>query len=269
MSPRGLIAVSFLALAGAAQADQWRMSLTADNQFALYVGDAAQTNAYVGAANYWGFTYAFTFPGGPGTDVVYVVSASDRAGAQGLIGAFTNESVNRTILTGADWEVFPAGAYAATNPNWPSEWPANVMPTRAQVDAAIAYGTGNHLWVPAVTVPGYTNGVAPWGTRPDIPAAAAWIWHDSGRNGPAPSPLIGSFNHDEFLIFRASANRACDANCDGSTTQPVLNVNDFICFSQRFAAGDPRANCDRSTTPPTLNVNDFVCFQTQFAAGCP
>ena len=28
------------------------------------------------------------------------------------------------------------------------------------------------------------------------------------------------------------------------------------------------ANCDNSTTPPVLNVSDFICFQGQFAAGC-
>jgi hypothetical protein len=60
----------------------------------------------------------------------------------------------------------------------------------------------------------------------------------------------------------------CYANCDGSTTPPVLTVNDFICFQNRFAAGDPYANCDGSTTPPVLNVNDFLCFQSRFAAGC-
>lgn len=60
----------------------------------------------------------------------------------------------------------------------------------------------------------------------------------------------------------------CYANCDGSTAPPILNVNDFACFMNRFAANDPLANCDHSTTPPTLNVNDFICFTSQFAAGC-
>jgi hypothetical protein len=61
----------------------------------------------------------------------------------------------------------------------------------------------------------------------------------------------------------------CYANCDGSTAAPVLNVNDFICFQSRFAAGDSYANCDGSTVVPVLNVNDFICFQARFAAGCP
>jgi hypothetical protein len=62
---------------------------------------------------------------------------------------------------------------------------------------------------------------------------------------------------------------ACYANCDASTAVPILNVNDFTCFLNKYAAGDPYANCDGSTILPVLNVNDFVCFQTKFAAGCP
>jgi predicted outer membrane repeat protein len=61
----------------------------------------------------------------------------------------------------------------------------------------------------------------------------------------------------------------CYANCDCSTTAPVLNIADFSCFLGRFAAGDPYANCDGSTTPPILNVADFGCFLASFAAGCP
>ncbi len=60
----------------------------------------------------------------------------------------------------------------------------------------------------------------------------------------------------------------CYANCDGSTTAPVLNVLDFSCFLNRFAAADTYANCDGSTTVPVLNVLDFSCFLNRFAAGC-
>jgi len=60
----------------------------------------------------------------------------------------------------------------------------------------------------------------------------------------------------------------CEANCDGSTTPPFLNVNDFICFQGKFAARDPDANCVHATQPPLFTVHDFVCFQSRFAAGC-
>jgi hypothetical protein len=66
-----------------------------------------------------------------------------------------------------------------------------------------------------------------------------------------------------------SGPAACYANCDESTTAPVLNVADFTCFLQRFAGGESYANCDNSTTEPVLNVADFTCFLQRFAAGCP
>ncbi|MBL9031364.1 MAG: CotH kinase family protein [Phycisphaerae bacterium] len=69
-------------------------------------------------------------------------------------------------------------------------------------------------------------------------------------------------------VFVSPSCFPCYANCDGSTTAPVLNVNDFICFQNKFAAGDSSANCDGSTTAPVLNVNDFTCFLNAFAAGC-
>jgi hypothetical protein len=61
----------------------------------------------------------------------------------------------------------------------------------------------------------------------------------------------------------------CYANCDESTIPPILNINDFICFQNRYAAADNYANCDGSTLPPVLNVNDFICFQNRYASGCP
>ena len=61
---------------------------------------------------------------------------------------------------------------------------------------------------------------------------------------------------------------ACWVNCDNSTMAPVLNVLDFACFLNKFAAGDAYANCDESTTAPVLNVLDFSCFLNKFAAGC-
>jgi len=61
---------------------------------------------------------------------------------------------------------------------------------------------------------------------------------------------------------------SCYPNCDGSTTAPILNVLDFTCFLNHFAAGDSYANCDGSTTPPVLNILDFTCFLNAFATGC-
>jgi hypothetical protein len=46
--------------------------------------------------------------------------------------------------------------------------------------------------------------------------------------------------------------------CDGKVTSPASLVVQ-PCY----------ANCDASTTPPVLNINDFICFQSRYAAGCP
>jgi uncharacterized membrane protein len=69
--------------------------------------------------------------------------------------------------------------------------------------------------------------------------------------------------------WRATIPLFCYANCDGSNLAPALNILDFVCFLQKFAAADPYANCDQSTTPPVLNIDDFSCFLQKFAAGCP
>jgi hypothetical protein len=106
--------------------------------------------------------------------------------------------------------------------------------------------------------------------------ACTWTWN--GWESATPfvrvtitgnNPIFnGGFVQMDDLEYQG-VSQPCYANCDGSTTAPILNISDFVCFQALFAAGDSRANCDGSTTPPTLNVNDFVCFQTAFAAGCP
>jgi hypothetical protein len=66
----------------------------------------------------------------------------------------------------------------------------------------------------------------------------------------------------------------CWADCD---RRGSLNVDDLVCFQSAFAAAAtlpiPQqiasyANCDASTTPPVLNVNDFVCFLSRFVGEC-
>jgi hypothetical protein len=91
-------------------------------------------------------------------------------------------------------------------------------------------------------------------------ASPGWWRRDAGGGwvrGPAADPAFG------LRVI------ACYPNCDGSTVAPTLNVADFTCFLQRYAAGDSFANCDGSTAAPVLNVADFTCFLQSYAAGCP
>lgn len=81
--------------------------------------------------------------------------------------------------------------------------------------------------------------------------------------------LFAAGEVSQIWRLRTRFDPACYANCDGSTVLPILNVNDFVCFINMYAANDPYANCDSSTIPPILNVNDFICFQNRYAQGCP
>jgi 6-phosphogluconolactonase (cycloisomerase 2 family) len=96
----------------------------------------------------------------------------------------------------------------------------------------------------------------------------SWTVHENGSftaNGPVVSTQ-GSL--PQFIATWNPPVVACYANCDGSTAEPMLNVADFSCFLQKFAAGHEYANCDQSTTEPVLNVADFSCFLVRFAEGC-
>jgi hypothetical protein len=80
---------------------------------------------------------------------------------------------------------------------------------------------------------------------------------------------MGIDRDENGVLDRDQADIECYANCDASHILPILNVLDFNCFLNRFAAGDAWANCDGSTVEPVLNVLDFNCFLNRFAAGCP
>jgi hypothetical protein len=92
----------------------------------------------------------------------------------------------------------------------------------------------------------------------------------STTTGPTPPPASAtSTTINTYIVRGTPVSVGCYPNCDGSTIAPILNVGDFTCFLQRFAAGESYANCDNSTVPPVLNVGDFTCFLQSFAAGCP
>jgi hypothetical protein len=102
-------------------------------------------------------------------------------------------------------------------------------------------------------------------TTPALTVSAATIG-DSGQYAVVVSNACNTITSPGAYV---DVRPECYANCDGSTTSPILNVNDFVCFLNEFAAGHLYADCDHSTPPPILDVNDFVCFQVRFAQGCP
>ncbi len=106
-------------------------------------------------------------------------------------------------------------------------------------------------------------------------------WTRYGGNGSGRLPVAAVID----MILEPSRNRlvigtqgrgawtidtpACYADCDMSTGPGVLDIFDFLCFSNRFANGDPGAcNCDISTGFEVCDIFDFLCFSNAFAAEC-
>jgi hypothetical protein len=100
---------------------------------------------------------------------------------------------------------------------------------------------------------------------------AVWLAYDINEVGTVAAVIADRASGQSFgaLLVRTDGAAPCYANCDQSATPPVLNVQDFTCFLQKFGSGDAAANCDQSTPPPVLNVQDFTCFLQKFSAGCP
>lgn len=129
----------------------------------------------------------------------------------------------------------------------------------------VRLATGQFLWLSApkpIVAPGtpFAGDLQAWIRNGDLDPDWLRIGTDIIGGSPAPT-----FN----MAFTLAGSFACYPNCDASTVAPALNVNDFVCYLNRFASGDPFANCDASTTAPALNVLDFYCFLNSFAAGCP
>ena len=73
----------------------------------------------------------------------------------------------------------------------------------------------------------------------------------------------------QAVAFAAGGGGGCYADCDTSTGVGVLDIFDFLCFGNRFAANDPYAcDCDTTTGPGVCDIFDFLCFGNEFNAGC-
>ena len=160
----------------------------------------------------------------------------------------------------------------------PAGW--TLLGTVEGVQGRIIEGISLPIDIPHISVvPGTVRGVA---IKPlncglrfsgDSPGQY-WVYQDdtlrltTGDCRTNPFTAFGSLYSPRALVGYVvyTIGSTCNANCDGSSTPPVLNVSDFVCFQAAFAAGAPYADCDQNGA---LNVADFVCFEQQFAAGCP
>ncbi|MFN0133113.1 MAG: GC-type dockerin domain-anchored protein, partial [Phycisphaerales bacterium] len=146
----------------------------------------------------------------------------------------------------AEVQAAPVAATYADGQHW-DDTEFTIVPGTASVEVRVFFQTTSKEYIEFLRDANTTN-------------AAGQIAYDQWVAQGKSAPVEMDF---------ATIAVPCYANCDASVTPPVLNVNDFTCFLNKYAAGDTYANCDGSTTPPVLNVNDFVCFLNAFAGGCP
>jgi hypothetical protein len=120
-------------------------------------------------------------------------------------------------------------------------------------------------------------------TGPRLGYTGTWWFGGGGQPVPGQPGAFLPYSSFFMQLFGDATGpcptiSACYANCDESTAQPILNVDDFTCFVNAFAAASALpyeqqvvsyGNCDGSTVAPVLNVDDFTCFINAFAAGCP
>jgi len=139
-------------------------------------------------------------------------------------------------------------------------------PVRAilKLDSARAWAVGGNYYSGVGGIWGTTDGGQSWSLEQNTGSELLDI--QMVRVSPAQVQVLAAGEVSQ--VWRLTYSWPCYANCDASTSAPVLNVLDFTCFLNRFAAGDSYANCDGSTTAPVLNVLDFSCFLNTFAAGC-
>ncbi|MHB8767375.1 MAG: PEP-CTERM sorting domain-containing protein, partial [Deferrisomatales bacterium] len=150
-------------------------TVTADNHYGLYYGNAAGTSltlvgrneaATVGSPGQynWSLPETFTFSVGAG-DFLYVL-AWDDGGPQAWLGSFSWAG-GSLVSNKADW------VYRATptgNPGMSGPLPA-LATVQSLIGAAGPWGT------PGVSA---ANGSSPWGTVSGFAGTgAAWVWHDT------------------------------------------------------------------------------------------
>jgi hypothetical protein len=174
-------------------------------------------------------------PNGEGT--LHLNFYANSGAAPGALFATFAQPVS-VVGTGPIEVVFDTGSLSVPASVWVAVW---FVQTSGGIPGVRMNTQAPTVGTVSVTRAFREGGVGPWGTDP-----------------------VG----DWMTMQLIAAAPPCYANCDGSTIAPILNVSDFICFGNRFVAGDTWANCDGSTTAPILNVSDYICFNNLFAAGC-
>jgi probable HAF family extracellular repeat protein len=242
-----------------------------------FIGHLGGRFSQANAINNAGQVVGFSLPAAGPRLAFFWPGSGPLVAIPGLGGNGSEATDINTAGTVVGWAAIPSGAHRAflfdgfTTVNLGV--PPNGTTSRALAinDSGVIVGTtwisgqGPRAWVRHGSTMSNLNEL--------VPPGSGWILqYARGINAQGQIVGEGRLNMGGTYFTRAfllTPSAGCYPNCDGSSTPPVLNVGDFTCFLQRFAAGESYANCDNSTVPPVLNVADFTCFLQRFAAGCP
>jgi hypothetical protein len=127
---------------------------------------------------------------------------------------------------------------------------------------ALVGGVGFFTWSTSEGDPGIAPDIQSWLDHPST--NFGWLVQGDESFPQAAKRFDSRENPDETLrpVLSITYTPACVADTDGDGS---VNINDFLTFLSRYAAGDPRADIDRSGT---ITVQDFLAYLQHFAAGC-
>lgn len=126
-------------------------NISVDNGFAAYISTSNSTaGTQFSSGNDWQTTFNGTTTLLPGTTYYLHIHGYDQGGVAGFLGSFS--------LSGNDFQFANGLTSMSTNTQY---WTGNT--------------TGFNSPYVSLTDEG-TNGVSPWGIRPNISSSAEWIW---------------------------------------------------------------------------------------------
>lgn len=145
------VAAALAMFAGSSSAAVLTTNLAVDNGYQVFIStsDSAQ-GVQFGANNNWMSTYTDSTTLAAGTSYFLHIFGYDQGGIAGLLGQFD--------LTGGGHQFSNGMTTLTTNT---TDWMGNNTGFNG------SYGAVGNLG---------TNGVGPWGTRPNIAGSATWIW---------------------------------------------------------------------------------------------
>lgn len=203
-----------------AQAAIIKVSITVDNSYALFYGTQSAATTFVGSNGDWTTTETYNF-NLPDNNYLYIVTASDVSVAQGFLGQFENLTAGFKFYSNdPQWQVMATGLRNAAVgfPSYGAPYSgsaADLALLTSEIQDANANLNPSVGWKGLTAGP--VNGSAPWGLRPNIDAAARWVWYSA--NGD-PDPTTPAFDHQEWLVFRIALAATPDVPVPSAVPEP-------------------------------------------------